>query len=123
MKSCTCHNCERAGLSASDYYHADTAISACVDSLMRGMDRNPFDETRKPCASVADIIATIETIYGKRAAYTSRFTEMPSIPGRFERDMSDFHNLHATIACKISINRNAALRTTVGGDVAVNAEK
>jgi hypothetical protein len=48
---------------------------------------------------------------------------MPTIPGQHERDLSEFNQKHSTIVCRIGIIANAGLRTTVAGDVQVEAHR
>ena len=48
---------------------------------------------------------------------------MPTIPGQFERDLSEINQVHASVICKVQIIRNADLRTTVHGDARVDAQK
>jgi hypothetical protein len=43
------------------------------------------------------------------------------IPGQFERDLAEINQMAASIHCKLGIIRNAGLRTTVHGDVSVDA--
>jgi hypothetical protein len=45
------------------------------------------------------------------------------IPGQFERDLTEISQMHSTIHCKLGIIRNAGLRTTVHGDVNVDASR
>jgi hypothetical protein len=47
---------------------------------------------------------------------------MAGIPTRFDAEMTKWHSLHSSLSCKVSIIRNAGLRTTPGGDVRVKAE-
>jgi hypothetical protein len=52
----------------SDLYHNDPNISDCIDSMMRGMTGNPLANPDTPPASIKDIVATIEKLFGKAAA-------------------------------------------------------
>jgi hypothetical protein len=52
----------------SDMYHDDPNISECIDSMMRGMPGNPLANPKHPPASIKDIVATIEKLFGKAAA-------------------------------------------------------
>jgi hypothetical protein len=48
---------------------------------------------------------------------------MPTIPGQHERDLSEFSQKHSTIVCRIGIIQTAGLRTSVQGDVQVEATR
>jgi hypothetical protein len=55
------------GVSMSDYYHDDPNVSDAVAALMLSSS-NPWANPQHPPASIKDIVATIEKLFGKSAA-------------------------------------------------------